>query len=185
MKTIASILLAGGILTAIAAPTANEDFVIAEDAKTYTNAVNAAKDYTDAAIRALPSGGISTNDVCAIVTNEVAVFTRWTWDDGGNWDQPFYTNGVWHCAQMDNEPEGSPDDTRLTFYRFNSDTGYDVIYVATRELFNRNALGIAYDKDLPQKTPVDEILFNGADGKVYHLRIGAGGSVDIYTEVAQ
>lgn len=36
---------------AVAAPTANEDFVIAEDAKTYTNAVNAARDYTDAALR--------------------------------------------------------------------------------------------------------------------------------------
>ena len=44
----------------LAAPTANEDFVIAEDAKTYTNAVRAAKEYTDGAIAAMPSGGITT-----------------------------------------------------------------------------------------------------------------------------
>ena len=37
------------VAAAVAAPTANEDFVIAEDARTYTNAVNAAKDYTDMA----------------------------------------------------------------------------------------------------------------------------------------
>ena len=35
-----------------AAPTANEDFVVAEDAKTYTNAVNAAKAYADMATNA-------------------------------------------------------------------------------------------------------------------------------------
>ena len=39
---------------ALAAPTANEDFVIAEDAKTYTNAVAAAKLYTDAAPHNIP-----------------------------------------------------------------------------------------------------------------------------------
>ncbi|MBR2487985.1 MAG: hypothetical protein IKB52_02580, partial [Kiritimatiellae bacterium] len=37
---------------AFSAPTANEDFVVAEDARTYTNAVAAAKEYTDAAIAA-------------------------------------------------------------------------------------------------------------------------------------
>ena len=35
---------------AFSAPTANEDFVVAEDARTYTNAVAAAKEYTDAAV---------------------------------------------------------------------------------------------------------------------------------------
>ena len=40
-----------------AAPTANEDFVVAEDAKTFTNAVNAAKEYTDGKIAAIAGGG--------------------------------------------------------------------------------------------------------------------------------
>lgn len=44
-----SVLIAAA---AVAAPTANEDFVIAEDAQTFTNAVNAAKLYTDAATNA-------------------------------------------------------------------------------------------------------------------------------------
>ena len=35
------------VSAAVAAPTANEDFVISEDAQTFTNAVNAAKAYTD------------------------------------------------------------------------------------------------------------------------------------------
>jgi len=39
---------------AVAAPTANEDFVVAEDAKTYTNAVNAANAYTDGKIAEIP-----------------------------------------------------------------------------------------------------------------------------------
>ena len=43
----------------LAAPTANEDFVIAEDARTYTNAVQAAKTYTDQA----------TNGVRTVLTN--------------------------------------------------------------------------------------------------------------------
>ena len=34
----------------LAAPTANEDFVLAEDAQTFTNAVNAAKEYADGKI---------------------------------------------------------------------------------------------------------------------------------------
>jgi hypothetical protein len=47
---------------AVAAPTANEDFVIAEDAKTFTNAVNAARDYTDAATNAALSAAVEYTD---------------------------------------------------------------------------------------------------------------------------
>ena len=77
----------------MAAPTANEDFVVAEDAKTFTNAVDAAKEYTDGKIAAIDvgvtsvngmtgdvtisggvgggSGGVNTNDVKAIIEAEV------------------------------------------------------------------------------------------------------------------
>lgn len=47
---------------AVAAPTANEDFVVGEDAKTYTNAVNAARDYTDAATNAALSAAVEYTD---------------------------------------------------------------------------------------------------------------------------
>jgi hypothetical protein len=55
---------------AIAAPTANEDFVVEEDAKTYTNAVNAANAYTDAQIRAIPSPDFSPSNTTLVATIE-------------------------------------------------------------------------------------------------------------------
>lgn len=67
----------------------------------------------------------------------------------------------------------------FTFYKFSP---YPVTASRTATASStRNALGLARENDLPNKMPVDEILLNGADGKVYHLRIGAGGSVDIYS----
>lgn len=56
---------------ALAAPTANEDFVIAEDAKTYTNAVAAAKLYTDAATNNIPRPDLSEYPTIEDVTNIV------------------------------------------------------------------------------------------------------------------
>lgn len=49
-KVISVFCFAAIAASLIAAPTANEDFVVSEDAKTFTNAVNAAKAYTDEAI---------------------------------------------------------------------------------------------------------------------------------------
>lgn len=54
----------------VAAPTANEDFVVEEDAKTYTNAVNAAAAYTDAQIRAIPSPDFSPSNATLVATIE-------------------------------------------------------------------------------------------------------------------
>ena len=76
--------------------------------------------------------------------------------------------------------EGSENATRVTFTINAFPADRDKIN-ATRDVVN--ALGLSRISDLPQNTPVDELLLNGADGKVYHLRIGAGGSIDIYTEV--
>ena len=53
---------------AVAAPTANEDFVVAEDAKTYTNAVNAANAYTDDKIAEIPEPDFSTNNTELVET---------------------------------------------------------------------------------------------------------------------
>lgn len=55
---------------AVAAPTANEDFVVAEDAKTYTNAVNAANAYTDGKIAEIPEPDFSTNNTELVETIE-------------------------------------------------------------------------------------------------------------------
>ena len=55
---------------AVAAPTANEDFVVAEDAKTYTNAVNAANAYTDGKIAEIPEPDFSANNTELVETIE-------------------------------------------------------------------------------------------------------------------
>lgn len=63
---------------AFSAPTANEDFVVAEDARTYTNAVAAAKEYTDAAIADLPPPAETDphfREWAASVTNERGVIS--------------------------------------------------------------------------------------------------------------
>ena len=59
------------VSAAVAAPTANEDFVIAEDAKTYTNAVNAANAYTDGKISGIPVPDYSTNNTELVETIQV------------------------------------------------------------------------------------------------------------------
>lgn len=64
----------------LSAPTANEDFVIEADARTYTNAVAAAKSYTDAQIAAIPSPDLSpatnyTDSVATTLRGEIAAAT--------------------------------------------------------------------------------------------------------------
>ena len=165
-----------------------------------------------------PASGLSTNDVCAIVTNEVAsgewklpdVFNgmelapdlEWIEEHGDTSKVYYYFdyiryegNGVWkgdYQERFGDEDmgwdgdgwgvygEGSENATRVTFTINGWPAGRDKIN-ATRD--GGNALGLSRISDLPQNTPVDELLLNGADGKVYHLRIGAGGSIDIYMEV--
>lgn len=117
MKKLCIIHIALLSAVCLAAPTANEDFVIAEDAKTYTNAVQAAKTYTDQATNGLlrtedvpawaksptPPQTITTNDVCNIVTNEVPEeFSKWTLCTNG---VPFVTGIVFGFVEMLNEWE--------------------------------------------------------------------------------
>lgn len=64
---------------AVAAPTANEDFVLAEDAQTYTNAVRAAKDYTDAAVAAATPAdyaNVSNRSMSAVQPADLAPYAK-------------------------------------------------------------------------------------------------------------
>ena len=141
-------------------------------------------------------GGITTNDVCNIVTNVVTT-DEWIYTglpDGAiiHYPPEYMGNEWWSCVMSyngdnyDGSWDGPGDSTFMTFRFVNVTTpgGEDYIVSAEHRFTVRNALGLALDKDLPQNTPVDELLLNGSDGKVYHLRIGAGGSIDIYTEVS-
>ena len=67
-KVISVFCLLSIAASLMAAPTANEDFVVAEDAKTYTNAVDAAKAYTDGKIAAIDVGVTSVNGSTGAVT---------------------------------------------------------------------------------------------------------------------
>lgn len=146
-----------------------------------------------------PTSGLTTNDVCNIVTNEVAAeWSSWTLsglpDGATNVLGPFYDGQVGWSLSYDlgddsyyGDIYASEDATEVVIecWEVSAQEDYHITTATRTYKPPRNALGLAREKDLPQKTPVDEILFNGADGKIYHLRIGAGGSIDIYTEVAQ
>lgn len=134
MKKLCIIHIALLSAVCLAAPTANEDFVIAEDAKTYTNAVQAAKTYTDQATNGLlrteevpawaksptPPQTITTNDVCNIVTNEVDgwEFTGLpsgaivepgypSWAVGIGWQLLFTHGGVLYFGTTKSYPENA------------------------------------------------------------------------------
>lgn len=97
---------------------------------------------------------ISTNDVKAIVTNEVELGYRWIWVGGGDWGQPYYENGRWHCDTMNGE-EGEETDINaasLTFFRWEEEDEQDHFYTANRIQISRNALGLARLSDLPALT---------------------------------
>lgn len=134
MKKLCIIHIALLSAVCLAAPTANEDFVIAEDARTYTNAVQAAKTYTDQATNGLlrteevpawaksptPPQTITTNDVCNIVTNEVDgwEFTGLpsgaivepgypSWAVGIGWQLLFTHGGVLYFGTTKSYPENA------------------------------------------------------------------------------
>ena len=145
-----------------------------------------------------PTSGLSTNDVCAIVTNEVQL-AEWTYGglpEGAVIEYPPEYSESQECwmavmtyngMNFDGASFVGPDATGFVFKFVDPGAEVEDEYIVTATLRRpvRNVLGLARDRDLPQNAPVDEIRFNGADGKIYRLRIGAGGSVDVYTEVAQ
>ena len=104
-----------------------------------------------------PASGITTNDVCAIVTNEVATgWSKWAWTDGGDWGTPYYDDGVgeWLCDSMNGAVEGTTDinATSITYFLWDAELEQDLHHTATRTRLTRNALGLARLVDLPQLT---------------------------------
>ncbi len=145
-----------------------------------------------------PTSGLSTNDVCNIVTNAVQT-DEWTYgglpEGAVLYYPPEYSESqecwmavmTYNGMNFDGASFVGPDATEFVFKFVDPGAEGEDEYIVTATLRRpvRNVLGLARENDLPQNAPVDEIRFNGADGKIYRLRIGAGGSVDVYTEVAQ
>ena len=112
-----------------------------------------------------PASGLSTNDVCNIVTNEVRVYGNWKWGigTGGSYSitdeiQPAYAGAnSWECdvAEIVSVAYGGLYATSLTFqYDFSrpgigSESG---TITATRQIITQNALGLARLADLPPLT---------------------------------
>ena len=210
MKRAALILAAlAAILSAAAAPvrTATETFVTNKIAEAVAAIpapdMSAKQDALPYPTNAIPyeaiagkPGGMTTNAVCDIVTNAVQT-DEWTYgglpEGAVLYYPPEYSESqecwmavmTYNGINFDGTSFVGPDATDFVFRFVDPGAEVEDEYIVTATLRRpvRNALGLAREKDLPQNAPVDEIRFNGADGKVYHLRIGAGGSIDIYTEV--
>lgn len=107
----------------VAAPTANEDFVVAEDAKMFTNAVNAAKAYTDekfADVNPAAAKRDKTDLAVYAISNEwtvEVVSTEGYWGEAiepPQWDgDGWVSQGNYSCVP---EPISTdPDATELSF----------------------------------------------------------------------
>ena len=106
------------------------------------------------------SGGLTTNDVCAIVTNEVEKWSEWEWSDGKVHKDPEYLADLEEPKWMMDYAEawaygigeladGDADSTRLVFGEFDN-TGF--LLIATRRwIKGANALGLAMAKDVEKK----------------------------------
>lgn len=144
-------------------------------------------------------GGVSTNDVCNIVTNTVPVagaygeweFTPPTWNgmtigmqrvDYGSGD------AGWLCTTNGGLVVGTfgtmYGDTRIEWHNVEFEEGVPYDVVAVRFPAEVNALGLARTKELPQNTPVQQLLLKGEDGKNYSIKINASGSL-VVSEVAR
>ena len=138
------------------------------------------------AISDVPSaGGITTNDVCAIVTNStVGGWSAWTCSPSEYQGFPIVITRVdddWVPIANGIEigvrtPDGSM--SNLVWFADDEWAGTEDL-VATRTFsVSRNVLGLAGEKGA-----VSEILMIGSDNKLYHFRIGTGGSIEVYMEV--
>lgn len=166
--------------------------------RTYRNALGLARlvDIPDAPV-IQPS--LTTNDVCAIVTNMVSVVGDWTfasepppggefitqfeWNAGGsNWLitlAPSPTNAYTWAGQAYGSTQDAMSIEGIQLENASGTALSDPISFR-RVTSEKNALGLAMDKDLPQNTAVPQLLMLGAGGTNYILKINSSGGLDIY-----
>ena len=99
---------------------------------------------------------LTTNDVCAIATNEVTEITsEWepTPELPGAWDiewNPEYMGGGWVVYNSNTLQSVGADGDAHNFYSTYITIDLDgALYTASRQTVTRNALGLAYARDMP------------------------------------
>lgn len=132
---------------------------------------------------------MTTNEVCDIVTNGVNVYAYSEWTITSSSQYPIYLifyDNQWRPVDIEGnpdalvgDPQGDINSTNLIWTAGDDgNASYDI--TATRTItssYKINSLGLAGETGA-----VNEILMIGSDNKLYHLRIGSGGSIDVYTE---
>ena len=119
------------------------------------------KEETDARIVELAPPGITTNDVCAIVTNEFPVgYTDWIItrneeDVTAQVSQPAWNGAMWGVAAVYIAGDPSRVDSQSLSGVWSKDSllmswrkSNGAQYVATRQIVTRNALGLARSSDI-------------------------------------
>ena len=151
--------------------------VFSADGVTWTRhgSINTRSSYvvTDATIPTVT--GLTTNDVCNIVTNSASPpgFTEWTMAysspdtrPGSHLGECYH--GYWELLDGNGVSydfaEGGEDALELTFEI--AGCGFGRTYVPYV-----NALGLARTVDLPDVKPATQLLLTGADGKTYSIKI--------------
>ena len=161
----------------LAAPTANEDFVLAEDAQTFTNAVNAAKEYADGkiaevvsnkadAVRVVSGGGVAPGEIISCEWHDGNVLLKWYENEGvwhsftakprlGGVRYLYYDNGWWRYLPGSISEEYCYTNavpvygfpTTLTLYQVTGDT---VTLTRTNEVYSTvsNVYPVVYMDDL-------------------------------------
>ena len=145
-----------------------------------------------------PASGLTTNDVCAIVTNTAATAGEWRisgapmppnamiqWTEYDATDNPYtrqtgwdlpYTEGWFLIFGASHEKldvfsyDSGTDPDALNLEMSSGDTGYSV--TASRAE-RSNAFGFVTAADLPDVKPAAQLLLKGEDGKTYSLKIDA------------
>ena len=155
----------------------------------------------------LAAAGMTTNDVCAIVTNSLPVYLPWTeaadaewafsgtdynpsvtytlsweiWDepDGYVWNAILYGDGIELGHQIG---DGTSNVTNGISRFFNEDSG-EFVYISAHQVpRDDNALGLAMTNDLPQNVAVPQLLLKGADGNVYVVKVDSDGVLRYYRQ---
>ena len=130
-----------------------------------------------------PASGLTTNDVCNIVTNSASPpgFTEWTMEYSSPDTRPGShlgecNHGYWELLDGNgysyDYAEGGEDALELTFRI--AGCGFGRTYNPYV-----NALGLARTVDLPDVKPATQLLLTGADGKTYSIKIDENRSLII------